>query len=370
MLRILISGMYPQENMGIFSGTMRVVANLSQALSDLENTDVTLLTPFRFREIFKIHKKIKKGNLTILRFHYLYIIKIMKSLKKFDVINVHSVSLYNLLIAYPFYQRHAKVVYTAHGLIPLEKKFGYRYSRLKQWIEKQLVNKSDFIATVSEQTKKLIMDTYFVPDDKITVINNGVDINTFHPVKGSQYKTVNKIVQILFVGTIVPIKGLEFLFNSLNQLNHLKFVLKMVGRKTPYLSELINSYTTLFVGKKVQYIGPMDQEKLIQCYSETDFVVLTSQYDQYPQVVLEAFAMHKPVIISDRVGAKSLITGEKEGFIIPYGDIDLLAAKMKILAENKKMRLKMGENARLKAEKNTWSDIAKQYSDYFSIIHS
>ncbi len=345
---------------------MRAVSNLAHAMSVLKDVETALVTPLRFRYNFRKTEKIQKGRLNIYRIPYLSLFHLLPLLRKYDVINIHGVSFFNALMGNRwFHSSSAKIIYTAHGLIPLEKKFGYRYSLIKQYMEKWLVCRSDGITTVSEETKRLIIDAYSIHPDKIHVIGNGVDERFFHPIRAHTKARKDGITRILFVGSIVPIKGLDFLLKSIECVKNLPIVLRLVGNKTSYFNLLKEKYLSLFQNRKVVHTGPAAQNQLMRYYSESDFLVLTSEYDQYPQAVLEAFAMAKPAIISDRVGVKTIFEDGKDGFIVPFNNVGMLAERIKFLTENPDLCRKMGENARIKAEKNAWTLIAKKYVDLF-----
>jgi len=352
-------------------GTMRVVVNLAQSLSALEHTETMLFTPQRFRHSFHGTERIQHGNLKIYRIPYTSLVRAFRLKKEYHVVNIHGISFFNYMMGSRWFRPESvKTIYTVHGVIPLEKKYGYRYSPIKQWMEKRLVCRSDLITTVSEETKRLIIDTYHILPEKISVIGNGVDTRIFHPAATVAKARKEGITRILFVGSIVPIKGLDFLLASIDSVKNLPIVLHLVGNKTPYLDHLSKKYSSLFQGQKVVYAGPVEQEKLMQYYSESDFLVLTSEYDQYPQAVLEAFAMGKPAIVSDRVGVKIIIEDGKDGFVVPFGDVEMLTEKIKLLAGNHGLCMKMGEYARRKAEKNSWMMIAKKYSALFHKINA
>jgi len=78
--------------------------------------------------------------------------------------------------------------------------------------------------------------------------------------------------------------------------------------------------------------------------------------------------MGLPVIISDRVGVRAVLQEGREGFIVPYGDVEALADKIGLLISDPILRLGLGKNARSKAEKNSWSRIASSYLEYFTRI--
>lgn len=368
-MHVLIFGLYPLNSSDVYSGVMRAVTNLSNSLANCDGTDVTFVTPHRFRGLIKRQKILNVKNLKILRISYLSVIPFVRSQRNARIISIHGISFFNFLAATKYLHRsHAKIVYTAHGLIKLEKKFGYRYSKLKEFIEKMILKRSDFVTTVSEDTRQHILDLYGIPSEKVKVIGNGVNLADFRPNQSRHAPKDRITAQILFVGSITPIKGLDFLLNSILKLGHLSLTLKLIGEKTDYLSWLERKYSGLFKKNIVVYCGMAGQGDLIQYYSNSDFCILPSQYDQFGQVVLEAFAMRKPVIVSNRVGARVIVDEGKDGFIIKYGDTGTMAKCIEKLIVNQKLRVKMGEHACRKAEKFSWHCIAEQYQEFFSNI--
>jgi glycosyltransferase involved in cell wall biosynthesis len=70
-------------------------------------------------------------------------------------------------------------------------------------------------------------------------------------------------------------------------------------------------------------------------------------------VVTEAMAASLPVIISDRVGAKDLVTQGENGFVVNREDIKIISSKINLLL-NKEKRLEIGKKAHHTALDNTW----------------
>jgi glycosyltransferase involved in cell wall biosynthesis len=366
-LNILIIGMYPLDSDSVLSGTERVVYNLTQSLSAIPGVSVTVLNPYRFRHFSRRHSLFRHENPRVYQITYAALPYFFRRHPEFQLVNIHGVSLFGFLgLCAGLTRPSIKTIYTAHGLIPLENTLGYNYTKTTEFFEKQLVRRSSFITTVSRQTKKALMQTYGITGKKITVIHNGVNLHDFAPVR--EMKSGSRETVLLFVGSILPIKGLDFLLAAVSQVQNPPVVLKIVGKKTPYMDILRQKYAHLFQTRRVIFCGSKKQDELRRAYSESDVFLLTSEYDQYPQAVLEAFAMKKPVIISDRVGVKAIMTDGREGFVVPFGNEALLAEKIRSLAENRSLRVKMGKNSRQTAERNSWTTIAGRYLQFFSSI--
>jgi glycosyltransferase involved in cell wall biosynthesis len=363
-MHIGIVGLFPRDENDVFTGPMRVVHQLSMALSRLRGNEVTVIRACRLRNIRQSVVESQKDNLTVTDVPYPKLSRYLHKRDDFDILNIHGVSLFNWLSMKS--HRSKRAVFTAHGYIPLERKFGFRHSMLKAGIEKNMARRSQAMTTISQETRVLLTEGFSIPPEKIHVIGNGVDTRFFSPGRKTSGAHQKKdIVEIVFVGSMLPIKGLDFLLRAFERIGNLPYVLRLVGAPTDHLEELKKKFGRLFSEGKVVFDGQKNQASLLKSYSESDFFVLTSQYDQYPQVVLEACAMQLPVVISDRVGVKAVLRDGEEGFIVPYGDAACLADRLKTLILHPAMRKNMGKKARLRAEKNSWPMIAELYMNYF-----
>jgi glycosyltransferase involved in cell wall biosynthesis len=371
-MHVGIVGLFPADESAVFSGPMRVVHQLSIALSVLENADVTLIRANRFRNLFQPPAVSRQRELKVATVSYPLLIPYLKARSDLDILNVHGVSFFNWMALSNTVTGHSyRTVFTAHGFIPLENQYGFHHSKLKNGLEKSMLRKSDHVTTVSKETKALLTKAYSIPPRNIKVIGNGVDTAFFNHLQDqANIRPRKKNVELVFVGSILSIKGIDFLLKALDLIKELPFTLHLVGAKTPYCDCLTSSFPRLFRDGRVIFEGTKRQDALRQAYAAADIFVLTSVYDQYPQVVLEACAMGLPVIISDRVGVKAVLRNGEEGYIVPYGNSPFLAEKIKCLILDPEMRKRMGKKARAKAEKYSWSAIAASYLDYFSGILS
>jgi glycosyltransferase involved in cell wall biosynthesis len=288
--------------------------------------------------------------------------------QKYDVINVHNTSSFFII---PFILKKlkiidSKIVFVSHGLVPIEKENQmYDYPQRYFVYQKICLLWSDHVISVSHFLKNTIVRIYGLKENKISVVHNGVEGRFFIEGKTS---IADYSRYILFVGTITKIKGLDFLLAALEKIDNCQLVL--VGKETSYLMELKRKYHYLFESDKVRYLGEMDTQSLITAYSSVKFLVLPSHFDSYPMVVLEAMAAGKPVIISENVGSKEIIENGKEGFVITYGDVDSLVNAITFLLNNENEMKRMGQLAKNKALKNTWSAKTKEYLEVFKKINA
>jgi glycosyltransferase involved in cell wall biosynthesis len=87
-----------------------------------------------------------------------------------------------------------------------------------------------------------------------------------------------------------------------------------------------------------------------QEYANSSMLVMSSNYEGFPMVMIEAMAAGLPIVSFDfKCGPRDIITHGVDGFIVPNGDIYALAQSMMQLMSNSVMRRSMG----LKAQKIT-----------------
>lgn len=87
-------------------------------------------------------------------------------------------------------------------------------------------------------------------------------------------------------------------------------------------------------------------------YSESSMLVMSSHYEGFPMVMIEAMACGLPAVCFDfKCGPRDIILEGENGLIVPDGDIEALAEAMVRLMKDDELRKRMGENARKVVEK-------------------
>jgi glycosyltransferase involved in cell wall biosynthesis len=123
---------------------------------------------------------------------------------------------------------------------------------------------------------------------------------------------------------------------------------------------------SLGIADRVRFLG--GRTDVAEILADCDIFVLTSHYEGFPNVVLEAMRAGLPVIASDVGGTREAILQEITGFVIPHGNRGALKEKLTYLVQNRDARIKMGQAGRQHYLDNFTAD--KMTDAYFRIYHA
>jgi glycosyltransferase involved in cell wall biosynthesis len=122
----------------------------------------------------------------------------------------------------------------------------------------------------------------------------------------------------------------------------------------PLRPQVESKARSLSLGERVHFLGFVNQSQLPAVYCASDLLVLPSQHEAFGVVVNEAMLCGCAAVVSDRVGAGGdLISGGKNGFVFPCGDVDALAGILREALGDRARLRGMGNAGRRRME--TWS---------------
>lgn len=216
------------------------------------------------------------------------------------------------------------------------------------WFSKFAVNA--YIA-VSEHHREASVRLAHIPERKIRVIHNFVDLKRFAPATiypKAAMRAAYGIPDGCFVfglaGRIVQRKGwiefVEAVRRVVGKEPHARFVIAGTGSDEEALRARINAYA---LGEKVAYIGYVSD--MLRFYSLVDCVVIPSHFEGLPLTQLEAMAVGKPLISSDGPGLTEVGEDRRHLLYFPNRDSSALAEKMIEVMNNEPLRLHVVGNA-------------------------
>lgn len=268
-------------------------------------------------------------------------------LKDFDVIYSHHYPLNWLAyLAKKFYG--VKFVYYNHGTINwgffsnlMEKAYAEIFSLLANWT----IKKADSAISVSCYIQQQLKEEAGLDSE---VVYNKVDITRFHEgLDGSQlrqkYNLGNRPL-ILFIGRIVPYKGLHLLIEAFNlvrcELPSAQLVI--VGK---HILPAYSKKLAKIADSSVIFTGYVPTEELPYYYAACDIYATGTIWESFNIPLVEAQACGKPVVAFNLGPHPEVVKEGETGFLVPPRDVGALAEAVIRLIKDDKLRQEMGENA-------------------------
>ncbi len=205
------------------------------------------------------------------------------------------------------------------------KKPGF-FDKLEIAVERKSYHTARFVIAHSNLVKQELIHDYHVSEEKIVLLFPPLDVDHF--TKSSQTALQLKRSfgldplkkSFLFPSTGHKRKGLDILIEAMAQLPQEQFELVIAGDPPKALTN------------NIKYVGFIKQMSLL--YQACDATILPSYYEPFGLVVIESLQSGTPVIVSNQVGAKDLIT-EKEGIVLDSLTPEALAKAMITIVSNK-----------------------------------
>lgn len=207
-----------------------------------------------------------------------------------------------------------------------------------------IYTKLDLSITVSNKNKEALVKNFNLPEDKIKVIYNCVDINHIKNhnkeiVRGLKDKFSINDASIVFgtIGRLDKQKGHQYLINAskdvIEKVPNSVFLFVGRGRLKDQLIQKIEENN---INDHFRIVGY--QENLPEILALIDIFVLPSISEGFPFSILEAMAARKPVIATNVGGVPEIITNNVNGILVEPMDPDALAKAMIFLAKDKNKR--------------------------------
>lgn len=154
---------------------------------------------------------------------------------------------------------------------------------------------------------------------------------------------------VLYVGRVIPEKGLLTLVQAVEQVAALRAVIVGDGEAMPGLRSYLQSRPAL--SARVELAGPRWGEDLQRLYEgAVAFVLPALWYDPSPLLLYNALALGKPAVATSLGSAPEIVDDGVDGFIVPPGDPGALASRLRDLVADPDLRRRLGTAGRRKAE--------------------
>ena len=239
-------------------------------------------------------------------------------------------------------------------------------------LEEETAKNATLIVTISQYSLEKIKQFYNVDEAKVRIVPNGVDPEKFKPFEDQaavkrQFGLGNEPC-VLFVGSLIPRKGLPFLVEAAKKIvkeyKETKFIIVGEG---PLRNQLLRKIEAANLSGNFTFLGNIKGDMLPAVYNCADVFALPSIQEGQGIVLLEAQASAKPVVAFDIGGVNEAVRNGETGLLVKRGSTDELADAIMKLLSDKALREKMGANGRrFVAENFTWDICAQKMLNVYN----
>lgn len=183
------------------------------------------------------------------------------------------------------------------------------------------LQKADKVIAVCQALKDAMI-SLGIPEEKIVVVSNGVDVAKFYRVSKDEARKrlglpVDKKI-VLSVGGLIPRKGFDLLIRAVDILmseSEMRNFQLVIAGEGPSKDDLKKLASAVGRGDAVQFAGAIPHQELYFWYSAADCFCLASSREGWPNVILESLACGTPVVAADIWGVPEVIKSNAVGLV-------------------------------------------------------
>lgn len=239
----------------------------------------------------------------------------------------------------------------------------YQVKQYYKYFVPRFAKKASRIATVSEFTKKDIIDKYKISPDLIDVVYNGAN-EKFVPLSAEdKMKTKQKFTggnpYFIFVGTIHPRKNMTNMFKAYNHFrtNHSSNVkLLIIGEKKWWTADIRKAYDEIQFKEDVVFVGRLNSAELHSAIASALAMLYVSFFEGFGIPIVEAFYCDVPVITSN-VTSMPEVAGDAALLVNPFSFESISEAMARITTDDN-LRSTLIEKGRERRKLYTWQKTA------------
>jgi glycosyltransferase involved in cell wall biosynthesis len=222
-----------------------------------------------------------------------------------------------------------------------------KFNGIRKIIANFSIKNANSLRVVSQRLKRQLIEQFNVNEKKITVVPIFSDLTPTSAIEPKRSRVGEKKNNFIFltVGRLVPVKNIKLQIEAMAEVvkKYFKTELYIIGEGLEQ-SKLEKLCVTLNITHQVKFFGKQDM--LDDYYNMADAFMLTSDYEGWGLVVIEAASFGLPIIMTDVGCAGEVIKDSESGLIIPIGDKQKLVEAMLKIITDKNLKEMLGSNAR------------------------
>lgn len=190
-----------------------------------------------------------------------------------------------------------------------------------------VLNSADAVVAQSTNTRTNAAEYYDI-DNEITVIPLPYEPYEFDEASREELDLDEEKTYLISVGRLVERKGYTYLIEAMSKIDDESTEALIIGTG-PKERELKQQAQDLGVADRIRFLGYVPEERKFQYLENADVYVLSSIHEGFGIVLQEAMQVGLPIVATDNGGHIDFIEEGTNGFLVPPGDADELADRIR-----------------------------------------
>jgi glycogen synthase len=240
-------------------------------------------------------------------------------------------------------------------------------------VERWITNRAERVIVCSFYMREQVAEIFGVPDERISVIWNGIDPDDLQPHPDpelerlrAQFATPDEKL-VLLIGRLVYEKGFQLALEAMPVLRerHPEARFLVAGSGT-HEEELRRQADELVLSDHGTFLGWMGDDVLHSLYRIADVCVVPSIYEPFGLVALEAMASGCPCIVADTGGLREVVPHEQAGLRFTARDPQSLVDAVERVFSDHDLRERLIADAREHVLRFDWADVAERTAEVYA----
>ena len=224
----------------------------------------------------------------------------------------------------------------------------------REWkLIKRAMRLASCVMAIDEKTHSAIKES--LPDVNVCCVPNPFDVAKTQ----SFMQNARNEREIVYIGWVIKTKGIEELLMAWNEVRkeYPDWNLRLIG---PYEETYYETLKNNFSFEQVIFDGEQPHDAAMAKLANASIFTLPSYTEGFPNVVLEAMALGKPIIATDVGAIPDML--QNCGVVIPAKNADAIVRSLKQLLKNETLRQELGEKAQKKLlQEYTLKKVVEEY---------
>lgn len=227
----------------------------------------------------------------------------------------------------------------------------------ERWLIRRVLDRVEEAWVLTEAHRRMFAG--LIDDERIRLLENtseDVGARAAALAAGNGARPDGEEFRLLYLSNLFPTKGCLDLVAALELLGERAagVHMRLVGEAHPDVAAELERRAAALApaGVKVEYGGTATGDAKVAEYVWADAFTLPSRYppEGQPLVLLEAMSVGLPIIASDHSGIPYTVRADREGLIVPAGDLEALGTAIVVMRDDAELRRRLGEGGRRRYE--------------------